>query len=644
MSLVLIDTIFDNRFRILSELGSGGFGTVYKAEQTDLGRVVALKVLNADSLLDPKQRDNFRREAKLLSGLHHINIVEVYSFGISPEGLPYIAMEFVAGNTLASQILKREKLDEANTLNIALQICQAMTAMHKAGMIHRDLKPQNIVVLDSSVGDLIKILDFGLTKALSMEQEGSQAFTKTRTGNLVGSPHYMSPETCNGAKVDERSDVYSSACILYECLSGNPPFMADTAMGVLYKQCNERPLPFAALSPPVKVSSELEAIIFKSLEKDPKRRYQSAEEMQRDLSLVQAGNLAELNLERAKPISKRAKNSMLQASIVCAIILSCLALIASIKYREEAAVSREKLRTQAKPILKIHGSNNSKLRIVSDALGKWQEYEHLAELESAKIEIEKIIAEENSRKQANNELLYIAYLLKGNICKRLNEPSEAAQSFIAAYAVCTLPNGKMALEATLPLLSSARLALENNRFSEAEQSANEALSIHGNSKSIFPDLGSYSIVTAMPETKEVAYEVIALSAYKRKKNWAEAENLMSKARAFSASLSHVNQDVELAWLDIVKQNHGVEAATNAAMQLFDIVKYNHDDMNIILEKEVKGWFAMENIEQIRFLWRIGRWLKENGQDSKAAMCFAKAKEVKLAHALSVPEKMKKDLE
>ena len=217
----LIGRVLDERYEIRAPLGKGGMGTVYRGWQLSVDREVAIKVIHPKLSGDRSAVKRFLREARLASRLSQPNIVNVYDFGQS-ETVLYLVMELLRGHTLAAELGQGRRINPRRTVVIASQLCDALEAAHAQGIVHRDLKPSNIVILDDPPGrDLIKVLDFGLAKSL-IQDSGSVV---TNTDALLGTPLYMAPEQIEGKVSDQRADLYSLGCILYEMLSGRPPFV-----------------------------------------------------------------------------------------------------------------------------------------------------------------------------------------------------------------------------------------------------------------------------------------------------------------------------------------------------------------------------------------------------------------------------------
>ncbi len=268
--------ILGDRYRIEGCIGAGGMGGVYKATHIELRNTVAIKVMHSRFSVDQNAVARFHREAKIISGLHHKNILSVYSFG-SADGLLYLAMEFIDGRSLGD-LIREQKLrsQKNNAIAILLQICDAMAYAHHQHVLHRDLKPDNVLI--TKADQTAKVVDFGLAKLTDEEMQ-----RLTSTGLVVGDPRYMSPEQSQGKPVDGRSDIYSFGCLMYELLAGRCPFDADAPVAILFKQISENPELFADET---NLSRSLQAITLQCMQKDPQLRYQSFEEIAVQLQIL----------------------------------------------------------------------------------------------------------------------------------------------------------------------------------------------------------------------------------------------------------------------------------------------------------------------------------------------------------------------
>jgi serine/threonine-protein kinase len=271
----LIDRVFDRRYVIKRKLGSGGMADVYLAEDQELGRRVALKLLNDRHAADDQFVERFRREAQSAAGLNHPNIVSIFDRGRA-EGTYYIAMEYLDGRTLKELLVRNGPTPIPIAIDYARQILGALSFAHRNGIIHRDIKPHNIVV----GGDgRLKVTDFGIAR--------SGASQMTEAGSIVGTAQYLSPEQARGAPVDPRSDLYSLGIVLYEMLTGNVPFTGDTPVEIAMKHLSQIPEPPSKLRP--EVPHDLDAVVMRALAKEPDQRYGSTEEMDADLARVARG-------------------------------------------------------------------------------------------------------------------------------------------------------------------------------------------------------------------------------------------------------------------------------------------------------------------------------------------------------------------
>lgn len=279
--LSLEGKVVDNRYQVLEKIAEGGMGAVYKAEHLLIKRVIALKVLHPNLADNEESLKRFLYEARIASKLTHPNAVTVYDFGVE-KGMPFIAMEYVEGETLRQVIASDGAMSLDKAYFIFSQACLAVSEAHKLGIIHRDLKPDNIMLTVKDDGTIwVRVLDFGIAKLLLPSDQG-QSMVLTREGTFVGTPQYMSPEAADNIQ-DARSDIYSLGIILYEMLSGEVPFKAPSVLQLLMKHAAEPPPSITKRKFSLGISQEIEAVVFKALEKDPNVRYQTVSEMVADL-------------------------------------------------------------------------------------------------------------------------------------------------------------------------------------------------------------------------------------------------------------------------------------------------------------------------------------------------------------------------
>jgi serine/threonine protein kinase len=278
-----IGQVFADQYEIISVLGIGGMSVVYKARHRLMDRIVAIKLLHDDS--DKVAIERFKHEAKAASSLKHQNIISIYDFGIVGNQA-YLVMDCLDGNNLGEILEKVEHLEIDRAVNIFRQTCSGLYHAHKNGILHRDLKPSNLVIIrgdDNS--ELVKIVDFGIAKL--MPNAAQQQTRLTQTGDIFGSPLYMSPEQCQARPLDKRSDIYSLGCLMYESLTGVAPLRGDTAYDTMTMHVSQSPQPFKVVAPQLNINKSVEALVFRCLEKDPDNRYQDVNDVLHDLPSIQ---------------------------------------------------------------------------------------------------------------------------------------------------------------------------------------------------------------------------------------------------------------------------------------------------------------------------------------------------------------------
>ena len=271
--------LLGGRYELGARLGHGGMAEVLRGADVRLGRDVAIKILRSDLARDPSFQARFRREAQAAASLNAPTIVSVYDTGEDEAGVPYIVMERVEGRTLREVLQAERRLLPERALEVAADICAALEAAHAAGIVHRDIKPANVMLNRSGE---VKVMDFGIARAAADASSGM-----TQTAAIIGTAAYLSPEQARGEHVDARSDLYSTGCLLYELVTGQPPFTGDSPVAVAYQHVREDPAPPSTLDetlPPA-----VDVVVLKAMEKLPANRYQSAKEMRADLLRARSG-------------------------------------------------------------------------------------------------------------------------------------------------------------------------------------------------------------------------------------------------------------------------------------------------------------------------------------------------------------------
>ncbi len=267
------------RYELEEVIGRGGMAEVRHGTDVRLGRDVAIKVLRQDLARDPSFQARFRREAQSAASLDAPSVVAVYDTGEDEQGVPWIVMEYVDGRTLRDILTTEGRLLPERALEVTADVCSALDVAHAAGMVHRDIKPANVML--TTRGE-VKVMDFGIAQAAA-----GNSSTMTQTASVIGTAAYLSPEQARGEHVDARSDIYSAGCLLYELVTGAPPFVGDSPVAVAYQHVREDPVPPTEYDP--SLSNDVDAVVLKAMAKNPANRYQSAQEMREDLLRAVAG-------------------------------------------------------------------------------------------------------------------------------------------------------------------------------------------------------------------------------------------------------------------------------------------------------------------------------------------------------------------
>jgi hypothetical protein len=281
----LIGSLIADRYQVVGYIGGGGMSLVYLVRHTLLDKVMALKIMQPHHKGDAEMVKRFELEARAISAVCHPNVVSVHDYGLTAEGTTYLAMDYVHGNTLGDVIRQKQSLTPAEALPIFRQASSALHHIHGKGIIHRDVKPSNIMLVTHGSSFLVKIVDFGIAKLLD-ETVSVERLRITKSGELLGSPMYMSPEHCLGRRLDARSDVYSLGCVMYESFTGKPPFVGATAYEIFQRQMSEKPVGLSNFIKDKSLCAAMEPIVMRCLEKDPARRIQSMDELRLTLEEV----------------------------------------------------------------------------------------------------------------------------------------------------------------------------------------------------------------------------------------------------------------------------------------------------------------------------------------------------------------------
>jgi serine/threonine protein kinase/tetratricopeptide (TPR) repeat protein len=409
-----------NKYEFIEVCGSGGMGVVYKARQTILDKVVAIKMLHS-GLLSPETFRRFQIEGKSASMLEHPYIIKVHDLGVSASG-PYMILEYVKGRTLAQVLQLEGPLSVERFLRVFIQVCSALEHAHNRGVFHRDLKPTNIMLTRSfNNEEEIRIMDFGIAKLIGESDKESLVDKLTRTGEALGSPAYMSPEQAQGGNIDARSDLYSVGCVMFESLTGAPPFNKTTSLETLMAHISEPPMTMTqAVLSTTKFDESLEMIVARLLQKDPDRRYQSMQELQNHLIGVREGKALEQFVYRQGGNNGRliVISCIVTAAVACIIFMLVLLIGKPIHNRQvhvglmgAKALSTSSVIDMPSPISAAVANNNKELTLGAEG---FTVDEDLAPLANDKT------AEKISLRKANISGLGLKYLAKIPTLKELN--------------------------------------------------------------------------------------------------------------------------------------------------------------------------------------------------------------------------------
>jgi hypothetical protein len=336
----LVGQVVADRYHVVKKLGEGGMGQVYLAEHVKMGRRSAIKVMNPAMIHDPDAVARFNREASNASRITHPNVCAIYDFGETPDGLIYLAMEFIEGEPLTDLIEREGALPVPRATAIFLQTAEALQAAHDLGIVHRDLKPDNIMLSrKKGGGETVKVVDFGIAKAVGGDQAGQKV---TKTGLVLGTPEFMSPEQLSGDALDGRSDLYSLALVFYRMLSGKLPFEATSVQETMIKRLIEEPTTLAAARPDLSFPAGLQPVFDTALARTPMERYQTVAKFAADIAAVTgrptagavpatqektqlldatAGATQRMSAKNAAPAAQAKKRSLIPAAIGVVVIL-----------------------------------------------------------------------------------------------------------------------------------------------------------------------------------------------------------------------------------------------------------------------------------------------------------------------------------
>lgn len=438
-----VGKLFEGRYHLKEELGAGGFATVYKAWQTDLGRDVAIKIYHSFVADDEGFVQRFMREAQSLNKVSHANVVGIYHIGTSNSGAPYMVMELLGSNNLR-RLLNTSPPDNLLALRIIRDAARALDFVHQNGIVHRDLKPENIVFVDRPDPLTVKIIDFGLARDSKTENQ-----KLTQTGELLGTPHYMSPEQCAGQKIDASSDIYSLGLVLYEALSGQKPFDGDNAIGILYKQMND-PVPLLSDSVIKKSSHAINQLLRKSTEKDPANRFKSmgefADAIQKLMDEIESG----VEEKRAFSLSPKILALAILLVIACAAAvlvpkLKSSKIVQKVDPSQAADIEYEKKLSQA-----MEGTNlRSKIvrlsYFIEKTLSEDEQHQRAFHRSAIIRHLDELLAQAKTEK--SNRWIFLCLRLKARLLSYRHNLLQSMALNKEAIKYCKKPDGSLYFDA-----------------------------------------------------------------------------------------------------------------------------------------------------------------------------------------------------
>jgi len=350
----LVGTVLAERYKIVRRIGEGGMGAVYEARHAIIGKRVAVKVLLEKFLENQELVARLLQEARLASSIGHENIVDVTDYGTTTDGRAFVVMEFLDGESLAQLVIRDAPLPVERSLGILRQVSSALSAAHAKGIVHRDVKPENIYLVHRGEADFVKVVDFGVSKAVHTREEGPDWQRLTRTGTVLGTPLYMSPEQARGGEdVDHRADIWSAGLMLYECLTGEVPFRANNYLGVISQVLTQETVPPSQLRPELGIPAAVDRVVMRALEKDRDRRYQQMAEFEHDLERLLAGDSTVALLDVAGPGEVHAGNRLRWPLAALGVLVLgaaiAVALVASGRQTQPAVIPESALTKPAIP-------------------------------------------------------------------------------------------------------------------------------------------------------------------------------------------------------------------------------------------------------------------------------------------------------
>lgn len=603
-------------FALIEYLGEGGHGLVLKALHKTMHQNVALKIIKTDNSEETSRRvQRMQNEAKVLARLNHKNIVKVFQMSACKDGTPFLICEFVEGITLAQLLNKNKQLSPKMIVQIFTQILDALSCAHDNGLLHRDIKPSNIMIIkDKETGSTeVKLLDFGIAR--DFEQLQSDTIGLTRTIQISGSAPYMSPEQCRGGRLDQRSDLYSVACVLYECLAGYPPFTGETPMHTRYQHIHdEAPRPKDDRYATTVGRKAIFDLVMDGLSKDPNIRPVSADAFK--LRLLEALPLAEKREFWTPRRAVFSKRLILAGSIL--IVASTIALLVVAKQNKDNAKHYSIHQETYSAGHSLIGSKESQMKNLNTDFNKFEHIKTFASSYEGMTLIKRLDSFNKSLRpgMVDQFLHYCSLRMKGLLEYKLGFFEEANSTWQEVLHYCRLQNGKPSAEAIEAYMYLARIDYSLLRLSNAKQYAERGLQVAkenagSSGNAIFMDIPKLYLSRAPVQISE-CYQVLADIALA---NGDRASELTFRQAAeeerLKKELVFTNSQLLLNWANSVKKTKGTEASQK-------IIKNRATELISIMDEEI-NWRHWEGLA--RSLEELGDWLAQNGCSSDAIDCY-----------------------
>lgn len=482
----MIGMVLPRRYRIIKLLGRGSMSVVYEGCYEPLDQLVAVKMLKSHLVSDPHQAKRFQQEIKTAGSLSHPNIVGILDFGLTEQGVPYLIMEHLEGKSIAEILESDERISVNRAIKIFSQAADALAYAHREGVIHRDIKPSNMIVINTEEeNDVVKIVDFGIAKIQNAgggATDKKQSSANTGSGELIGTPLYMSPEQSQGKELDGRSDIYSLGCVMYHALTGKPPFVGETAMDTIRMQVTATAAPIEVVRPDLYFPESMQTIINKALAKDPRMRYQRMEHFKADLdaciqqrqnSMVNSVSVARIQSAAPPVVQPKSAGFQMPAMTlpVISVIVGVVIVAGTIIWGVTTDVGKKDLQIKIGLPLPNEGAWHATYAKGEAALTEGR-YEDAEKDFKEALEDSKKFPQPDARTAKSLNALAQVYYAEDRLNDALSASKEAVgianQNQIASKDPVTLADA---------LANESRILCANSQFGEAEAAGNQALDI-----------------------------------------------------------------------------------------------------------------------------------------------------------------------